>query len=268
MKKNIMVISLIAILVLALALTGCGKKTNVDENESTGDYTTSTQTSGDVEENKEVEGDSEMNNVDTANPYVDIEKNPIVTMEIDGVGTIKMELYPQIAPESVENFISLVKSGFYDGLIFHRVIPGFMAQGGDPNGNGTGGAPYNIIGEFSANGIKNDLSHTRGVLSMARSSEPNSASSQFFIVTTDSTYLDGNYAAFGKVLEGMDVVDTVVNSPVIRTSQEVDQMLYYTNPEEYFTQMAEADRPVNPPVIKSATVETFDVEYSEPTKLK
>jgi peptidyl-prolyl cis-trans isomerase B (cyclophilin B) len=267
MKKNLLVISLIVILAMALALTGCGKKNTVDTSETTSDFT-STQLSGNAEENQDIEGENEMSNVETINPYLDIEKNPVVTMEIEGVGTIKMELYPQIAPESVENFISLINRGFYNGLVFHRVIPEFMAQGGDPNGNGTGGAEYNIVGEFAANGVKNDLSHTRGVLSMARANDPNSASSQFFIVTTDSTYLDGNYAAFGKVLEGMDVVDTVVNSPVIRRSQDVDKMLYYTNPEEYYTQMSEADRPVNPPVIKSATVETFDVEYAEPTKLK
>lgn len=267
MKKNLMVISLVVILALALALTGCGKKTNVDKDETTGNITTSTGTSGDVEENNEAEGENEMSNEKT-NPYLDIEKNPVVTMEIDKLGTIKMELYPQIAPETVENFISLVKRGFYDGLIFHRVIDGFMIQGGDPNGNGSGGAEYNIIGEFSNNGIKNDLVHERGVLSMARAGDPNSASSQFFIVTTDSPHLNGDYAAFGKVLEGMDVADKIVKSSVIIKSQDVDQTLYYTNPEEYFAQMAVADRPIEPPVIKKVTVETFDVEYAEPTKLK
>ena len=136
-------------------------------------------------------------------------QNPIVTIEMENGGTIKLELYPEIAPESVNNFISLVKNGFYDGLIFHRVIPGFMIQGGDPLGNGTGGPGYAIKGEFSANGVENNLSHTRGVLSMARSSAMDSAGSQFFIMHADSDYLDGDYAAFGKVTDGMDVVDRI-----------------------------------------------------------
>ena len=135
--------------------------------------------------------------------------NPIVTFEMDGGRLIKAELYPEIAPNTVNNFISLVNDGFYDGLTFHRIIAGFMMQGGDPNGNGTGGSETNIVGEFTQNGHENPLSHTLGCISMARAKDPNSASSQFFIVHEDSTFLDGQYAAFGYVTEGMDVVDAV-----------------------------------------------------------
>lgn len=137
--------------------------------------------------------------------------NPTFVITMEDGRQMKGELYPDIAPQSVGNFISLANSGFYDGLIFHRVIPGFMIQGGDPNGIGTGGPGYSIRGEFRANGIRNDLKHTRGVLSMARSMMPNSAGSQFFIMTSDAPHLDGQYAAFGRVLEGMDVADSIVN---------------------------------------------------------
>ena len=147
-------------------------------------------------------------------------------------GVIKAELYPEIAPISSENFVKLVKQGFYDGLIFHRVIRGFMIQGGCPNGTGMGGPGYSIKGEFSANGVKNDLKHTRGVLSMARAMDPNSAGSQFFIMHQDAPHLDGQYAAFGKVIEGMDVVDGIA-----------DQRTDYN------------DKPLAPQVIESMTVE-------------
>ncbi len=135
--------------------------------------------------------------------------NPIVTIEMEDGGLMKAELYPDVAPNTVNNFISLVKAGFFDGLIFHRVIPGFMIQGGDPDGAGTGGPGYCIKGEFSQNGVKNDLLHTRGVLSMARAMDPNSAGSQFFIMVDDAPHLDGGYAAFGKVIEGMDTADAI-----------------------------------------------------------
>ena len=141
------------------------------------------------------------------------QKNPIVTIEMENGNTINIELYPSIAPETVKNFVSLVSQGFYDGLIFHRVIPGFMIQGGDPDGTGMGGSKQNIRGEFSGNGFKNDLKHDRGVVSMARSSMPNSASSQFFIVVKDSSFLDGQYASFGKVTDGMEEVDRIVSVP-------------------------------------------------------
>ena len=170
--------------------------------------------------------------------------NPIVTIEMENGDVMKAELYPEIAPNTVNNFISLVKKGFYDGLIFHRVIPGFMIQGGDPKGVGTGGPGYCIHGEFSANGFKNDLKHSRGVLSMARSGNPNSAGSQFFIMHEDSPHLDGGYAAFGKLIEGIEVVDKICS---VRTDWN--------------------DKPRIPQVMKKVTVETFGVDYPEPEKV-
>ena len=169
--------------------------------------------------------------------------NPIVTIEMEDGGVMKAELYPEIAPNTVNNFISLVKKGFYDGLIFHRVISGFMIQGGDPKGVGVGGPGYCIRGEFAANGFKNDLKHSRGVLSMARTMAPNSAGSQFFIMHEDSPHLDGQYAAFGKLIEGIEVVDKIAN---VRTDYN--------------------DKPRIPQVMKKVTVETFGVEYPEPVK--
>ena len=137
--------------------------------------------------------------------------NPIVTIQMKDGGVMKAELYPDIAPESVKNFLDLASKGFYNGLIFHRVIPGFMIQGGDPEGTGMGGPGYKIKGEFTANGFRNDLKHTRGVLSMARAMDPNSAGSQFFIMHEDSPHLDGQYAAFGKLIEGIEVVDKIAS---------------------------------------------------------
>lgn len=178
-------------------------------------------------------------------------QKPIVTIEMEDGGIITIELYPSKAPETVNNFISLIKEGFYDGLFFHRTIPGFMAQGGDPEGTGMGGPGYSIKGEFKENGFENSLSHVRGVVSMARSMMPDSAGSQFFIVTEDSQFLDGKYAAFGQVLDGMEVVDKIVKSQVITRSP-------YGGGK---------DRPVEPPVMKKVTVETFGEEYPEPNKL-
>ena len=137
--------------------------------------------------------------------------NPIVRITMDSGKTIRLELYPEIAPVTVENFLDLVKKGFYNGLTFHRIIPGFMIQGGDPSGNGTGGPGYKIKGEFRSNGVKNDLKHERGVISMARAFDPNSAGSQFFIIHKDAPHLDGEYAAFGKVIEGLDTVDEIAS---------------------------------------------------------
>lgn len=171
-------------------------------------------------------------------------QNPIVTITMENGDVIKAELYPEIAPVSVNNFISLIKKGYYDGLIFHRVIRGFMIQGGCPSGTGTGGPGYHIKGEFSANGFENNLKHTEGVLSMARAMDPDSAGSQFFIMHKTSPHLDGSYAAFGKVTEGMDVVNTIAESPT-------DYM----------------DRPMTTQKIKSMTVDCFDVKYPEPEKL-
>ena len=151
-----------------------------------------------------------------------VKQNPIVTIEMENKSMIKIELYPSIAPETVKNFVSLVSEGFYDGLIFHRVIPGFMIQGGDPNGTGMGGSKETIRGEFTSNGFKNDLQHHRGVISMARTSAPNSASSQFFIVVKDSSHLDGQYASFGKVIEGLEEVDRIVSVPKDRGDKPLE----------------------------------------------
>ena len=169
--------------------------------------------------------------------------NPVVTFELENGDVIKAELYPEIAPNTVNNFISLVSKGFYDGLCFHRVIPGFMIQGGCPLGTGTGGPGYCIKGEFLFNGVDNKLKHKRGVLSMARSQSPNSAGSQFFIMHENSPHLDGQYAAFGKVTEGIEAVDRICE---VRTDYN--------------------DRPKTPQVMKKVTVETFGVEYPEPEK--
>ena len=169
--------------------------------------------------------------------------NPIVTFEMEDGSVFKAELYPEIAPNTVNNFIALANSGFYNGLIFHRVIKGFMLQGGDPSGNGTGGPGYCIKGEFTANGFKNDLKHEKGVLSMARTMAPNSAGSQFFVMHEDAPHLDGQYASFGKVTEGLDVVDRIAS---VRTDYN--------------------DRPRQTQRMKTVSVETFGVEYPQPVK--
>ena len=169
--------------------------------------------------------------------------NPVVTITMTNGDVMKAELYPEIAPNTVNNFISLVQKGFYDGLIFHRVISGFMIQGGDPQGTGMGGPDYSIKGEFAMNGVRNDLKHTRGVLSMARSMMPNSAGSQFFIMHANAPHLDGQYAAFGKVVEGLDVVDKIAS---VRTGWQ--------------------DKPVEEQKIQSMTVELFGETYPEPEK--
>ncbi len=170
--------------------------------------------------------------------------NPIVTITMENGDLIKAELYPEIAPNTVRNFISLVQNKFYDGLTFHRIIPGFMIQGGDPDGIGTGGPGYSIKGEFAQNGFTNELRHTPGVLSMARAQHPDSAGSQFFIMHKDAPYLDGQYAGFGKVIEGMDAVNTIAE-----------------------TQTDFRDCPLTPVVIKSMTVDTFGVDYPAPEKV-
>lgn len=170
-------------------------------------------------------------------------QNPIVTIEMENGDIMKAELYPEIAPNTVNNFISLVKQGYYDGIIFHRVIRGFMIQGGDPQGTGVGGPGYSIKGEFSGNGFKNDLKHTPGVLSMARTMMPDTAGSQFFIMHETSPHLDGQYAGFGKVIEGLDVVNKIA-------AVATDYM----------------DKPLEPQVMKKVTVDTFGVDYPKPEK--
>ena len=171
--------------------------------------------------------------------------NPIVTFEMEDGKVFKAELYPEVAPNTVNNFLSLVKKGFYDGVIFHRVIAGFMIQGGDPKGIGVGGPGYCIKGEFSANGVKNDLKHQRGVLSMASTQVPDSAGSQFFVMHADADYLDGQYAAFGKVIEGMDVIDAIASVPTDFR-----------------------DKPLKEQKMKKVTAETFGVEYPEPVIIR
>lgn len=222
----------ISLIVLASILTACGGQSNDG------------QTNEDEEQATEQadESNEEANEEEPVTPTGD---NPIVTMTMKNGGKVQMELYPDIAPNTVNNFISLVEDGFYDGLIFHRVIPGFMIQGGDPKGTGTGGPGYAIKGEFSSNDFENNLEHDRGVLSMARSMEPDSAGSQFFIITDPSPHLDGDYAAFGKVTEGMEVVDEIV-------SAERDN----------------ADKPLEDQVIESMTVELNGYEAQEPEKIE
>ena len=178
-------------------------------------------------------------------------QNPIATITMEDGGVIKLELYPEIAPNTVKNFIHLANSGFYDGVIFHRVIEGFMIQGGDPDGRGTGGPGYRIKGEFANNNHKNDLSHERGVISMARQGNPyfpasayNTAGSQFFIMHADSDFLDGDYAAFGKVIEGMDVVDRIAT-----------------------TETDGSDRPLETQTMQNVRVDTFGVDYGEPDRI-
>lgn len=210
---------MVSIVLCALILTACGSQ------------------SDDSQEKKKA-------SEDTAEKAVypdDVEENPIVAITMDNGEEITAELYPDVAPNTVANFISLIEDGFYDGLIFHRVIPGFMIQGGDPSGDGTGGPDYGIKGEFSSNGFENDLIHERGVLSMARSQDPDSAGSQFFIMVEDSPHLDGEYAAFGKVTDGMDAVDEIV-------SVERDA----------------ADKPLEDQKIKKVVVDTKGFDYPEP----
>ena len=170
-------------------------------------------------------------------------QNPVVTITMKNGDVIKAELYPEIAPNTVSNFISLIKSGFYNGLTFHRVIYNFMLQGGCPNGTGTGGPGYHIKGEFAMNGFKNDLKHTEGVLSMARTMIPDSAGSQFFIMHKNAPHLDGQYAAFGKVIDGMDIVNKIAE-----------------------TDTDFSDKPLDPQIMQSVTVETFGIDYPEPEK--
>ncbi|KOF55818.1 MULTISPECIES: peptidylprolyl isomerase [Clostridium] len=171
-------------------------------------------------------------------------KNPIVTIEMEDKSKIEVELYPDMAPNTVNNFISLINKEFYNGTIFHRVIPGFMIQGGDPEGTGMGGPDYSIKGEFSSNGFKNDLKHEKGVISMARTSYPNSAGSQFFIMAEDAPHLDGDYAAFGKVISGIEEVDKIVSVK-----------------RDY------SDKPYEDQRIKKITVDTFGKDYPEPEKM-
>jgi len=209
--------------IISLTLIGCSTSNKEETNTESDD-------------NKEIYLSKETEKKET-------DKNPVVTIEMEDGKVIKLELYPEIAPNTVRNFISLANSKFYDGLIFHRVISGFMIQGGDPEGTGMGGPDYSIYGEFTNNQFENTLLHTKGVISMARSDYKNSAGSQFFIMSEDAPHLDGDYAAFGKVIEGMDVVDSIAQ---VETGSN--------------------DRPKKDIKIKSITVNTFGVTYNEPVK--
>ncbi|MFJ7182660.1 peptidylprolyl isomerase [Lysinibacillus xylanilyticus] len=212
-----------ALLMVAFVLTGCGAAKDSEQSEG----------------NKAKKTEE---NVDYSSK---VKENPIVTITMSNDEKIVIELEPSTAPNTVANFISLVKKGFYDGLIFHRVIPDFMIQGGDPSGNGTGGPDYSIEGEFSSNGFKNDLKHERGVISMARSQDPNSAGSQFFIMVNEASHLDGDYAAFGKVIEGMETVDAIV-------AAERDG----------------ADKPLKDQQMKKVEVDTKGFDYPAPKVIK
>jgi len=217
LRKNI---SLLLVIVLSLSLfIGCSKK------EETNDKNTTSTNNAETEKGKD-------------------DKNPIATIEMEDGSQIKIELYPDVAPNTVRNFISLANSKFYDGLIFHRVIPDFMIQGGDPEGTGVGGPGYAIKGEFSSNGFENTLKHDRGVISMARAQDKNSAGSQFFIMHKDSPHLDGEYAAFGKVIEGIEVVDKIA---AVETVAQ--------------------DKPKEDIKMKKVTVDTFGVKYKEVEKM-
>lgn len=189
--------------------------------------------------------ENEKSNKLDSKPKQTIKDNPVATIKMENNDVIKIELYPNIAPNTVSNFITLAESGFYNGVIFHRVIPGFMIQGGDPNGDGTGGPDYHIKGEFTSNGFENQLKHERGIISMARTQAPDTAGSQFFIMVADADSLDGEYAAFGKVTEGMDVVDNIVNA-----------------------QRDQQDKPLKEQKMKQITIDTFGIDYPQPEKIE
>lgn len=232
-RSAILMVMLCLVMVIA---AGCGNKpTNNNASSNNG---SSSGAAGNNASNETNSGANEGLPSATAS-------HPVVTIEMDNGGIIKAELYPEVAPNTVNNFISLIQKGFYDGTIFHRVIPDFMIQGGDPDGTGMGGPGYSIAGEFSGNGFTNNLLHTEGVLSMARSQAPDSAGSQFFIMDAAYPSLDGSYAAFGKVTEGMEVVKSIVG--LKRDS---------------------SDRPEEPPVMKKVTVDTLGVTYPEPQKVQ
>lgn len=227
MKNNYILkrLAILCLIAFSFSLTACGAKTNENASGGTSSIKNKDNTAAmPLEKGKN-------------------DKNPIVTIEMEDGGKIKLELYPETAPNTVRNFVTLVQKGFYDGLIFHRVIPGFMIQGGDPKGTGIGGPGYSIKGEFTSNGFTNNLKHERGVISMARSSSPNSAGSQFFIMVKATPSLDGQYASFGKVTEGMEEVDKIVS-----------------------IKRDENDKPITDVKMKKVTVETFGVKYNEPQK--
>lgn len=240
--KNKPALFLIMMCLLMVIAAGCGNKPSNNSNENANNGTSSG-AAGNTATTEPTAAPEETAAAPTEGVPSATASHPIVTIEMDNGDIIKAELYPEVAPNTVNNFISLIQKGFYNGTIYHRVIPGFMIQGGDPDGTGMGGPGYGIAGEFTSNGFVNNLLHTEGVLSMARSQDPNSAGSQFFIMTATSPHLDGDYAPFGKVTEGIEVVTAIVNLP--RDSN---------------------DRPEQPPVMKKVTVDTLGVTYPEPQK--
>ena len=235
---------LIAMLLL-IAAVGCKNAAANSYNAPGGTLTSETGTKTETNTQNTTPDEPAGSNEQTPEEDLTVEQYPIVTITMKDGGVMKLELYPDVAPNTVKNFISLANSGFYDGLTFHRIIAGFMIQGGDPAGNGTGGPGYGIKGEFTANGFTNNLSHKRGVISMARAYMPDSAGSQFFIMHADYPYLDGQYAAFGMLLEGFTVLDQIAMS---KTDSN--------------------DAPLTPVVIDTIRVETFGVDYGEPEKLQ
>jgi peptidyl-prolyl cis-trans isomerase B (cyclophilin B) len=227
---------LLLMLILLVVASGCGASKNAAGDKSSG----ASSNSGNVSTTPPTEAP-----VEDGPELLGPDKHPVVTIQLSNDKIIKLELYPEVASNTVNNFISLINKGFYDGVIFHRVIPGFMIQGGDPEGTGMGGPGYSIAGEFSSNGFENKLKHTRGVLSMARTGEPDSAGSQFFIMVADAPSLDNEYASFGKVTEGMDAVDEIANQTT-----------------------GANDRPKTPISMKKVTVDTLGMTFEEPTKVK
>ncbi len=230
--------------VLLLAALGCSTAAANTTNTAAGEFTADggqQPTDAEQQPNEPAAAGNEPNQPQEGTDM----KNPIATITMKDGSVMKLELYPDVAPNTVKNFISLANSGFYDGLTFHRIIAGFMIQGGDPMGNGVGGPDYSIKGEFAANGFENNLKHTRGVISMARAMDPDSAGSQFFIMHADAPHLDGSYAAFGMLLEGFTVLDKIAMSKTGRN-----------------------DAPVTPVVIDTIRVDTFGVDYGEPEKIR
>lgn len=242
MKSTKKAFSLLLLLAaMMLVISACGAGSGTGSNSSSGAAGSAANVSS---ESSAPAASAEPSSSPSAN-LLDSDKHPVVTIQMSNDTYIKVELYPEIAPNTVDNFISLVQKGYYDGLIFHRVIQGFMIQGGDPDGTGAGGPGYSIPGEFTSNGFQNDLKHTRGVISMARTGEPNSAGSQFFIMVADAPTLDNEYASFGAVIEGMDAVDQIVNQP--------------TNSQ---------DRPNEPLSMTKVTVDLKGMTFEEPEKTK
>ncbi len=290
MKKLLLITSCILV---AFSLCACEEEKKETNNKSNTSTSTTANMSGEEETSKTTKisgeeaknGDeNNMSKFGDINRYKDVTDNPVVTIEMEDGGKILVELYPQIAPNSVENFISLIENKFYDGLIFHRVIPGFMAQGGCPLGTGTGGPGYTIPGEFKENGFDNSLSHDVGVISMARAGDPDSAGSQFFIVTDEAAKqsLDDKYASFGKVIEGMDEVMKIVNAKCEHTTAEAQEAYFKVLGGQEVTELEQKlaytlagldmgitlDRPIEEQKIKTITIDTKNVEYQKPNKIQ